>query len=200
MALFGRIIGRIFGRKNVPGTSRLDKVIGQTQGRLSVQPAAINPYREQAPKPAVAMAQELSAAEEAIASGQVITLASTWQEALWVDWRSSTIFLQTKSGGVYAYAIPRNSILQVYINGANYSVPIDCVSMALRWIQSPSPGRFWWSYIRPNFSPARRVRAGNKGYKGHRGPRGNVVRIIGRTVHHSGALAVGHGPKAIANG
>ncbi len=147
MSLLGRIVGilgKALGRS--PGSGAPVRPAPPGAGRYG----AVAATQGRAGPP---MVEELSHNEQILASGAKVALASSWQENLWFDWRTITTFLETKSGGIYAYKC--------------------AIEVAVKWVEASSPGRYWWSHIVPYYSPARRVVAGHRG-KG----RPNIVRIV----------------------
>jgi hypothetical protein len=109
-----------------------------------------------APQPPAA--EELSHNEEILSKGEWVTLQSSWIDQIRWDWRSRACWMETKDGGLYRYD----------------NVPIE---VPLKWIESMSGGRFWWSFIVPVYSPAARIR---KGTAQRKKAVPNVIRLVKR--------------------
>ena len=83
--------------------------------------------------------------ESIIISGDTITMASTNVASIWWNWRNQRLFVEFLDGSLYQYL----------------DVPL---SIVVKFIETASPGRFVWSYLRvgwPTPSRAQRLRKGN---------------------------------------
>lgn len=168
MGLFrsiGRGIARIFGKGAL--SPPVAKAYAPPVAKPYKPPTA-KPYTTKPGKPTksewedqIPQAQALSHNEEVVASGVWIALASSWQDELRWNLRTKELDLKLIAGGWYRYS----------------NVPIELV---VEWIESASPGRFWWSNVRGAYSPATRIRK-SPSRRGQGKVKANVVRIANPT-------------------
>jgi hypothetical protein len=144
MAFTFRKLVDIFTRKR-----RTSAFPAGNQGSTKSDPAVVV-------TPAVAAAEEPDHLEQLIASGAWIAAGSSWIEEYRWDVATAWTYWNTKNGAKYVYTKPMN--IQVFKG----------------WVQSDSPGRYWWSHIRGVFSPAVVLSKGIRGKKGTP----NVIRIV----------------------
>ena len=107
----------------------------------------------------IPMARALTHNEEEMVGGTILTMASTNVEEIWfgcpfceIKAPEETLYVRFKSGGVYAY----------------YGVPLDVV---MKFIETPSPGRFVWNELRDLYPYAKIGTAPKQ-------PKPNIVRKI----------------------